>query len=93
VSPPGIQGINDYKRFVESKLENEVFEKVSKLEKDALDTKQFEHLKKEEVQSATKAFNSWVIQVLSSNNPIYNTICSGRALIGIFSIHERVEGY
>jgi hypothetical protein len=69
-----IQGINDYKRFVESKLENKVFEKDFKHEKDALGPKQFEHLIKEEVQNATNALKSWVIQVLSSDNPNYNTI-------------------
>jgi hypothetical protein len=35
---------------VESKLENEVFEKDFKHEKDALETKQFEQFKKKEVQ-------------------------------------------
>jgi hypothetical protein len=34
-----IQGINDHKRFVESKLENEVFEQDFKHEKDALGPK------------------------------------------------------
>jgi hypothetical protein len=40
------------------------FEKDFKHEKDALWTKLFEHLKKEEVQSATNALKSWKIQVL-----------------------------
>jgi hypothetical protein len=70
-----IQGINDYKRFVESKLESEVFKKDFKHEKDALSTKQFEHLKKKEVQKATNALKSWIIQVLSFDDPNYNTIC------------------
>jgi hypothetical protein len=70
-----IQGINDYKRFVESKLENKVFEKDFKHEKDALGPKQFKHLKKEEVQSATNALNSWIIQALFSDDPNYNRIC------------------
>jgi hypothetical protein len=39
---------------VESKLENKVFEKDFKHEKDALRTKQFEHLKKEEVRPMLK---------------------------------------
>ena len=60
---------------MESKLENEVFEKDFKHEKDILGLKQFEHLKKEEVQTATNSFKSWVIQVFSSDNPNYNTIC------------------
>jgi hypothetical protein len=40
-----IERVNDHKRFVETKLENKVFEKEFKHEKDALETKQFEHLK------------------------------------------------
>jgi hypothetical protein len=56
-------------------LENEVFEKDFKHDKDALGPKRFEHLKKEEVQSMTIALRSWIIQVLSSNDPNYNTIC------------------
>jgi hypothetical protein len=39
-----------------------------------LETKQFEHFKKEEVQSATNALKSWVVQVLSFYDPNYNTI-------------------
>jgi hypothetical protein len=70
-----IQGINNPKRFVESKLENEVFEKDFKHEKDILGLKQSEHLKKEEVQTATNSFKIWVIQVFSFDNPNYNTIC------------------
>ena len=60
---------------MESKLENEVFEKDFKHEKDALGLKRFEHLKKEVVQSVTSALKSWITQVLSSNDPNYNTIC------------------
>jgi hypothetical protein len=48
-----IQGINEYKRFVETKLENKVFD--FKHEKYALGSKRFEHLIKEEVQCATNA--------------------------------------
>jgi hypothetical protein len=59
--PNNIQGVNDYKRFVEPKLENQVFEKESKHEKNALETKRFEHFKKEEVQSANTALISWVV--------------------------------
>jgi hypothetical protein len=58
---------------VESKLENKVFEKDIKHEKDALVTKQFERSKKEEVQSATNALKSWIIQVLCSNDSNYNS--------------------
>jgi hypothetical protein len=59
---------------VESKLENKVFD--FKHEKYALGSKRFqiEHLIKEEVHCATNALKSWVIQVLSSDDPNYNTI-------------------
>jgi hypothetical protein len=44
-----IKRVNNYQRFVESKLKNEVFEKDFKHEEDALGTMQFGHLKNEEV--------------------------------------------
>jgi hypothetical protein len=51
---------------VEFKLENEVFKKDFKHEKITSEPKRFEHLKKEEVQNATNALKSWVLQVLCS---------------------------
>jgi hypothetical protein len=46
-----IERDDDCRKFVESKLENEVFEKDFKQGKYALKPKPFEHLKKDEVQS------------------------------------------
>ena len=70
-----IDGVTDHKRFIESKLETEVFEKDSIQKKMHWRTSNLNALL-EEVQSATNASESWAVQVFYFDDSNYNTICT-----------------
>jgi hypothetical protein len=66
-----IQGVQEYKKYIEQRLQNDIFHKEFEHEKKQLSPRRFQSLINKEVRSATRGLKNWVNQILDPNDPDY----------------------